>query len=501
MYDSQDLLPVRAPLRARRVLFPAPVVAAGRGGLGAAFGLTVAGIFVQGLTRLGYSVLVGRVLGPAALGDLASVLALASFLVLFWPAAGANAAGKFIALARGENDLPIARATERFVASSSTIAGSILSVAAALVVVFQFGAGWLAGIMAGALTLALSAYNFSRGLRVGYGHFVTTAVWDILASTLSLTLLVGVLVARWDAMLLLPLVAGYTLFAITAWPANPAEKLTAERRRDILRFTAWSSLNIMAAGGLLQLSIVLARLWSSEIELGLYSAAVQLATPASMLSSAMLTAMGPSLVTKYAAGNLLGMRQELGRIMDITIAFFMPLFVFGVIWAEVAILIVFGREFTPGSIYLGTLFIAVSVTSFNAANARLNGTEERGIRELAAVNFTALLAGVAVMLWLGPHIGASGSALGYLTGALISGLTPFFIVWRRDSMAWLPALTRLILAYFTMAVALFGQHLTGASIWWNVGCTVVFATVWLLLNSKAFASGLRRVTAVLRRPR
>ncbi|WP_458115319.1 lipopolysaccharide biosynthesis protein [Arthrobacter sp. D2-10] len=490
-----------ARLTLRRVLFPAPVLAPAPGGLGAAFGLTVTGIFVQGLTRLGYSVLVGRVLGPAALGDLASVLALASFLVLFWPAAGANAAGKFIALARGEEDLQTARATERFVASSSTIAGCILSTVAALVVVFQFGAGWLAGIMAGALTVALSGYSFSRGLRVGYGHFVTTAVWDILASALSLTLLMGVLVAGWEAVLLLPLVAGYTLFAVTAWPANASGKLSPERKREILRFSAWSSLNIMAAGGLLQLSIVLARSWSSGVELGLYSAAVQLATPASMLSSAMLTAMGPSLVTKFAAGDLLGMRQELGRIMNITIAFFMPLFVFGVIWAEVAMLIVFGFQFTQGATYLGTLLVAVSVTSFNAANARLNGTEERGIRELAAVNFTALVAGVAVMLWLGPLLGASGSAVGYLTGALISGTVPFLIVWRRDSMAWLPVLARLTVAYLAMVVALVGQHSTGGAIWWNIACSGVFVVIWSLLNATAFTSGMRRGRSVLRRPR
>lgn len=454
---------------------------------------------MQGLTRLGYSILVGRVLGPAALGELASVLALASFLVLFWPAAGGNAAGKFIAMARGEGNLGSARSTQRFVAVSSAIGGAILGVVACFVVTFQFGTGWFAGLMAGALTLSLAGYNFSRGLRVGYGHFRTTALWDIIASTTSLTLLTGVLVAGWHGLLLAPLITGYAIFAISAWPYGRVERLNAGRRREILRFTAWSSLNIMAAGGLLQLSIVLARQWSGVAELGYYSAAVQLATPASMLSSAMLTAMGPPLVTRYAAGDVVGMRHELGRIMNITVAFFMPLFAIGVFWAQTVMFIVFGSEFVSGAAYLGLLFIAVSATSFNVANARLNGTEARGIRELAATNVVALLIGVAIMASLGPTLGAFGSAVGYLTGALISSAVPFLIVWRRDSMAWFPVLARLLTAYVIMAAALVGQEATGGSPWWNLACTATFLMIWLLINRSAFSRGLRGALAFLHR--
>lgn len=474
----------------RTALFPEPVLAQDSSQIGSAFGFTVVGVFVQGLTRLAYSILVGRMLGPAALGDLASVLALASFLVLFWPSAGGNAAGKFIAMARGEKDLAVARATEHFVAVSSAIGGAILGVAASLVVVVQFEAGWVAGLMGGALTLALAGYNYSRGLRVGYGHFRATALWDTIGSLISLTLLTGILVAGWNAALLAPLIIGYGVFAVSAWPSRAAQKLSTERRRDILRFTAWSSLNIMAAGGLLQLSIVLARQWSGEAELGFYSAAVQLATPASMLSSAMITAMGPSLVTRYAAGDLVSMRRVLEKIMNFTVAFFMPMFALGTFWASQLMIIIFGAEFMEGAVYLGLLFIAVSATSFNAANARLNGTDPRGIRELAAANFVALFVGLGIMAWAGPSIGALGSAIGYLTGAVISAAIPFAIVWKRDSMPWLGVLARLLIAYAIMGAALVGQSITEGAIWWNALCTVLFFAVWLLLNKTPISQGL-----------
>lgn len=476
--------------KVRTALFPEPVLAQDSSQIGSAFGFTVVGVFVQGLTRLAYSILVGRMLGPAALGDLASVLALASFLVLFWPSAGGNAAGKFIAIARGEKDLGTARATEHFVAVSSAIGGAILGVAACLIVVAQFEAGWFAGMMAGALTLALASYNYSRGLRVGYGHFRATALWDTIASLLSLTLLTGVLVAGWDAALLAPLVIGYAVFATSAWPARSVQKLDAARRGDILRYTAWSSLNIMAAGGLLQLSIVLARQWSGEAELGFYSAAVQLATPASMLSSAMITAMGPSLVTHYAAGDLVSMRRILEKIMNFTVAYFMPMFALGTFWASQVMIIIFGADFIEGAIYLGLLFIAVSATSFNAANARLNGTDPRGIRELATANIVALFVGVGLMAWLGPSIGALGSAIGYLAGAVISATIPFMIVWKRDSMPWLGVLARLLVAYAMMGAALVGQSITEGALWWNALCTVVFLAVWLSLNKAPIGQGL-----------
>ena len=55
--------------RLRSILFPPPNHANTDNPLGSAFALTVVAVFVQGLSRFGYSVLVGNLLGQEALAE------------------------------------------------------------------------------------------------------------------------------------------------------------------------------------------------------------------------------------------------------------------------------------------------------------------------------------------------------------------------------------------------------------------------------------------------
>ena len=68
------------------------------------------------------------------------------------------------------------------------------------------------------LVVALSAYNFVRGVRTGNNQFVTTAVWDCISSGVTLTLLLLVLLGGFTPLLLLPLSLGYLIYAIPGWP-------------------------------------------------------------------------------------------------------------------------------------------------------------------------------------------------------------------------------------------------------------------------------------------
>ena len=85
--------------RLRAILFPPPNHENTDNPLGSAFALTVLAVFVQGLTRLGYSILVARLLGQEALSDVNTVISLASLLVLLWPQAGGTTVSKFTATA------------------------------------------------------------------------------------------------------------------------------------------------------------------------------------------------------------------------------------------------------------------------------------------------------------------------------------------------------------------------------------------------------------------
>ena len=483
--------------RLRAILFPAPNHENTDNPLGSAFALTVLAVFVQGLSRFGYSILVGRLLGKEVLAEVNLAISLAMLLVLLWPQASGTAAAKFIAMARGRQDREGQAATAAFTAASASAAMAVLGASAGLYAAFVLGLSWPHAVSAGLLVLSLSAYNFVRGVRTGNNQFVTTTMWDTISSFLSLTLLLLVLLAGWHWALLLPMVLGYAVYALPAWPRRTGARLDPALRREILVFTAWGSAHTLAAGGLMQLSVVLGEGMGSRSELGLYTAAVSLATPASMLSGAMLTALSPSVARMFAAGDTAGLTRQVDLILRTMVTVFLPVFGVGVLWAEPVLHVVYGRGFLAAEPLLVILFLAVSATSFNAANARLNGTESWGIRVLAVSNGVGLVLGVAAMFTLGPRLGITAAAIGYLVGSLVSALLPLLVVWRIDRMPWGGVLLRIVLGY---AMVLGGLALLGDDfrVLPALGVTAAFLAVWAVLNARDLRPMLRTATARLR---
>lgn len=481
----------------RSILFPPPNHANVDNPLGSAFALTVVAVFVQGLSRFGYSVLVGRLLGQEVLAEVNLTISLALFLVLLWPQASGTAAAKFIAMARGRQDRDAQEATASFTATSAAAGMAVLSTSAVLYAAFVMGLSWGYSVSAGLLLLSLSAYNFVRGVRTGNNQFVTTAAWDTISSFLTLTLLLLVLLAGWHWILLLPLITGYAVYALPAWPRRSRARLDPAQRREILRFTAWGSAHIMAASGLMQLSLVIGDHFASKAEVGLYAAAVALATPASMLSGAMLTALSPSVARMFSAGDTAGLTRQVDVILRTMVTVFLPVFGVGILWAE-PVLLIFGREFQDAEPLLVVLFFAVSATSFNAANARLNGTEAWGIKALAAANGLGLAAGVGTMLLLGPELGIMASAIGYLVGSLLSALLPLLVVWRLDRMRWGGIVLRIAAGY---ALVLGGLQVLGPEfrVLPAIGVTAVFLAVWAGLSARDLRPVVRAVGGRLRR--
>ncbi|MGX5357966.1 lipopolysaccharide biosynthesis protein [Kocuria sp. KH4] len=486
--------------RLRPILFPPPNHANTDNPLGSAFALTVVAVFVQGLSRFGYSVLVGNLMGQRALADVNLTISLALFLVLLWPQASGTAASKFIAMARGRQDRDAQAATASFTATSASAGMAVLSVSAVLYAAFVIELPWAYTVSAGLLVLSLSAYNFVRGVRTGNNQFVTTTAWDTISSFLTLTLLLLVLLAGWHWVLLLPLITGYTVYALPAWPRRSGARLDPAQRREILLFTAWGSAHLVAASGLMQLSLVIGDGFATKPEVGLYAAAVSLATPASMLSGAMLTALSPSVARMYAAGDTAGLTRQVDTILRTMVTVFLPVFGVGALWAEPVLRLVYFAEpeFVDAEPLLVLLFLAVSATSFNAANARLNGTEPWGIKVLAAANGLGLAAGVGTMVVLGPELGITASAVGYLVGALVSAVLPLLVVWRLDRMRWGGILLRIGVGYGLVLAAL--QILgPGFRVLPALGVTAVFLAVWAGLSARDLRPMVRAVAGRLRR--
>lgn len=486
--------------RLRAMLFPGPNHGNADNSIGSAAALTVVGVFVQGLSRFGYSILVARLLGKEVLGEVNLTLSLAVFMVLLWPQASGTAAAKFIAMARGREDRAGHLGAASFAAASSFAGAALLGSAAVAYAALVLDLTWAHALSAGLLVVCLGAYNFTRGVRAGNNHFATMAVWDMLSSFVTLTLLTLVLFAGWHWALLLPLAIGYSVFAAPAWPRRSRTRPDAGTRREILGFTAWGSAYLLAVSGLLHLSVVLGHTYASAEALGLYTAAVALATPASMLSGAMMAALSPSVAQMFAGGRTAELTGQVDLILRTMVTLFLPIFGVGALWAEPVLVLVYGAEFRGAAPLLVILFFAVSATSFNAANARLNGTESWGIKVLAAANGVGLVAGLTTIVVLGPGHGILASAVGYLVGSLLSALLPLIFVWRLDRLRWGGVLLRILAGY---AMVLGGLALLGDEFRFlpALGVTVAFLAAWAALSARDAGPMLRSVAARLGRQR
>lgn len=484
--------------RLRAILFPPPNHENTDNPLGSAFALTVLAVFVQGLTRLGYSILVARVLGQEALSDVTTVISLASLLVLLWPQAGGTAVSKFTAMARSRQNPAEQAAVGALTARSVVTATTGLAVVAAVWAAFSLHLAWYYALSAGMLVIALSAYNFVRGVRTGNNQFVTTTVWDAISSFVSLTSLTLVLLAGWTPWLLAPLILGYLLYALPAWPRRSGTVLDPGLRRAILVFTAWTSVHLLTSTGLLQLSVIIGRTIDSNEAHGLYAAAVALATPASMLSGSMLTALSPSIARMYGAGDHEGLRAQVDRIMRIMVAVFLPVFAVGIFWADTLLHLVYGPDYAPGGPLLVLLFAAVSCTSFNAANSRLSGTVAWGVKILALANGVGLVVGVGTIYALAPSLGVTAAAVGYLAGTALAAGVPLVVVWRLDAMPWTGLVVRILTGY---ALVLGGLTvLPEDPVWWqSVAVTAGFLAVWTGLSWRDLGPVLRVLAARVRR--
>src|ERR1035437_10779998 len=88
------------------------------------------GVLFQSLVRFGTNAIVGRIGGPAVLGEVASAISTATLLSLLGPSATGSAASKFIARSRGKANPDEARVVAAHLATRTLQAALLLSLAA-----------------------------------------------------------------------------------------------------------------------------------------------------------------------------------------------------------------------------------------------------------------------------------------------------------------------------------------------------------------------------------
>ena len=389
--------------------------------------ITTAGIGIQGLARFGYTVAIGRILGPEALSDVSSVLSLAVFLALAWPSGAAIAASRY---------LPIdADGTARSRISKDAVIGiAVLAIAAAPIAwVMTNDAATVVGAVA--LTATYGGYVFVRGAMMGQHRIIAATVLDAVTSALAMGALVAVLLGSMTPLVLAPLAMGYGVFAIVGWPRTSTATTQGSRVSTgaLRRFIVHTSLASVATGGLLPVTMLAVQLTDTQFAAGLFAAGLSLATPASLVSQAINQVLVPHFAVVAERGPA-ALRSAHLRAFLMTSAVFAVVFGAIIALAPVVLGVVYGEQYVDGAPAMQALLVFVLLISCMAAPSALLLVSGRE-RWYARIWSVAFVAGALTMLVASPMLGMAGAILGYGVGAgsgAISVIVAALVVARRD---------------------------------------------------------------------
>lgn len=455
------------------------------------------GLAAQGLVRFLTSAVIGRLGGPSTLGEVASALSTAIVLSLLWPTSSGTAASRFIARARGAEDLSQAGAVARLLERRTAQAAALLALAGGVAWVVVRGGSVLDGLYIAMLVVGYSGYALARGTQYGTGQVARATLWDLCTGLMALLGVVALALAGARGLvLLLPISSANVIYTAASRMRAPGAGVDRKLRQELDAFVAVGVVGTVSSAGFLQLSMILARSVSTAAEAGQYAAAMALATPTSIIAGSLSMVLFPSMAQALGRGDEIGFRQrtDLATRALVTV-------IVGVIGALVIssgwiVSLIWGARFGGASSLLPILLVAVlfNAISTAAVNA-LTSRSQRGMVVSAASSLSGLAVGVVIWMVVGPRYGTTGIAIGYLMGVLVISLVPVVIIWRRDHHSWGTLAVRVGLGVGLMVGALTALRAVNAdsSAVAAVATCIAFGAAWSLLCRR----DLRRVVVLL----
>ncbi len=432
-----------------------------------------------GVVRFLYNVVIGNVRGPAFLGIVGSALSTAMFAAVVYPQAVATAATTFVSRAGGRpeeaQDRP--EAVAWYLAKHLVLVALFVGAGAGVAAWLLTQRGALFAFATGLLTVGYSAYIFGRSVQFATYRARRAVVADAVSGLVALALLVLVLLRELDDLVLLPLALGYGAAAAITWPRRSGP-ISRELRTELRRFIAIGSVGAVASGGFLQLSMVAAKILGSPDDAGLYAAALSIATPLSMVSTAIAMVVVPAMGAAVGRSDITGFRQVVDRAARGVSA--LALAGFGMIAALSPVLVaLFYPDGYSGAVPLLAVLAAamLCLTSRMPVTNALAVRSPVGIRTTTTVSLAATALGIAVWALAGPRFGVAAVAVGVLAGNVLALVWLTATVARQESMPWLSATLRhgvvLVLAVLLAVVV--------ALVDLSVGASVVVAAAYLAL--------------------
>jgi O-antigen/teichoic acid export membrane protein len=446
------------------------------------------GVVLSGLTRTGYTLVLTNTAGPALTGVVGAQISLAVLATMLWPAATGSAASKFVARAQGAGDEPLAAGVAAHLGRRTLATGAataVLAGTAAVVVLDERPATALAVLP---LVLGYSAYLLTRGVLLGQGRVARATRAELVALVVSLGGLAVLLARGATPLVLLPLAAGYLAYAALGWSRRAGRREVGPAlRREMDAFVAWGVLGNVASAGLLQLCSVVAGATRPHVEVGLLTAAVALATPASLVARSLVQVLFPTMARSVGAGDHEAVARQTDVVTRGVVTVFVPAFAVLVLAARPLLRLAGpGQEFGGGTTALRILLVAVLLTTLPvAAVAAMTSGTAAGIRRSALMSATGLGVGVLGLAAFTGPFGIEGIAVAYLLGALVTVALPWAWTWRAQGQRWRGLTVRVALGIAGILAALAVQAALPAGTWWGTAVpAVVLVGAWAAASAR-----------------
>jgi O-antigen/teichoic acid export membrane protein len=291
-------------------------------------------------------------------------------------------------------------------------------------------------------------YGIAKGALYGFDRVVPYTWLEIAGSVVAVIATVAV-VASGSHAYLAPLILGYAVLMFgAAWVLRPQReetqsRLAGARRREMAGFVGLASIGGLASAGLLQLLPLLARWFTTAVEVSYFVAAVTLVAPLYFLPRALGMALFPAMAQAHGAGEVDVVRRHADLSTRALLVLLAPVFAVGILIARELLLLFGGAPYAAGAAVLQVLLVAtyLAVIQVAAVNALSSGTR----REVRIPVFSAVagsLLGLVLLIPLGAWFGSTGVGVAYLVAVGAGAGGPIIAAWRRYAMAWSDPLVR-----------------------------------------------------------
>src|SRR5579884_456575 len=269
--------------------------------------LTMIALVSSGLVPFGFNLIVGRIDGAAALGEVSVALGLALFLGQI-PGTVGSAATKFMAESLGRDDVDRSRDVFQLllvltVAASVLLAVGMLALAPVLTSALRISFADVA--LSAALVPTYTLYLYFKSVYYGVQKVRAYLVNEVVSDVAFFGVVAGVFLAGASPWLLLPFVLNNAIFAVIAVRAvkdyfSPFHWRPAGGSWEVLKYCLINGSGTIASLGRWSLGITISGLFLTHSAVGIFAAALAVTAPLPLLPRAI------SLVTFAAMARLHG---------------------------------------------------------------------------------------------------------------------------------------------------------------------------------------------------